>query len=82
MNKLVGFTLTALSFSALAKLPDPLWTPQGGNYQQQFGSPISHEKPSHRAIANDGMQKPATSSAHVTPSSSTSVFPPAAHHLL
>lgn len=45
MNKLVGFTLTALSFSALAKLPDPLWTPQGGNYQQQFGSPISHENP-------------------------------------
>ncbi|WP_297461660.1 hypothetical protein [Ferrovum sp.] len=29
--------LCLTSWSASAKLPDPLWTPMGGNYQQQFG---------------------------------------------
>ncbi len=42
LQTLLGMTLVTLSFSTFAKLPDPLWTPMGGNYQQQFGAPLHH----------------------------------------
>ncbi len=36
-NTLLFATLCLTAWSASAKLPDPLWTPMGGNPQQQFG---------------------------------------------
>ncbi len=47
LRTLLGLTLVTLSFSTLAKLPDPLWSPMGGNPQQQFGSPFRHALPGH-----------------------------------
>ncbi|KXW57557.1 hypothetical protein [Ferrovum myxofaciens] len=38
-NALLFAALCLTAWSASAKLPDPLWTPMGGNYQQQFGIP-------------------------------------------
>lgn len=63
MNKLLALALVSLSFSSLAKLPDPLWTPMGNNYQQQFGRPISHMTNPHPAITGN-TRKPANS-AHL-----------------
>lgn len=79
MNKLFGLALLTLSLSTMAKLPDPLWTPQGGNYQQQFGGPVSHLKPAQHNCTM-GTEKHATSDHGNAPSGNSSLS--SAHHLL
>ncbi|NDU85798.1 MAG: hypothetical protein G3I10_07560 [Ferrovum sp.] len=59
MKTLVGLALLSLSFCSMAKLPDPLWTPMGNNYQQQFGTPVSHMRKSHHTDAS-AAHKPGT----------------------